>query len=236
MKSELISIRPDARVESKGCHGTLEREEWRPVKGYEGLYEVSSFGRVRSLDRWVRFRNTTSFKKGQILKQRLHKLGYYILRLANNQGIRASHQVHRLVMSAFVPNPDNLPMVNHRNEVKTSNYPDNMEWCDAKYNVNYGTCVMRGVAKRKGMKRTKETCEKISISNMGKKRSPETCKILREKSSKPVLQCDLEGRLIAEWESMKVAQQILGIWSANISKCCKGKVKTAGGFIWRYKK
>lgn len=141
MKSELINVRPDARKESHGCTGVLEREEWRPIKGYEGLYEVSSFGRVRSLAR------LSDGKRNVRLQSRIRKLsndggGYHIVNL-NRDGQNHLCKVHRLVMDAFVPNPNNLPMVNHRNEDKTANYPDNMEWCDNYYNSTYGTCNAR---------------------------------------------------------------------------------------------
>ena len=114
-------------------------EEWRPIEGYEGLYEVSSYGKVRSLDRYDRMNR---FWKGRILKSYTDTVGYLNVRLCSNGKLK-HHLVHRLVAKAFIPNPDNLPQVNHRDEYKNNNRVENLEWCDGKYNVNYGTRKIR---------------------------------------------------------------------------------------------
>lgn len=116
-------------------------EEWRPIEGYEGLYEVSSYGRVRSLDRYVKGKGYR-LHKGKVLIPVKSKLGYLQLNLYYN-GKRHQSKIHRLVAQAFLPNPDNLPMINHKDEDKTNNNVDNLEWCSAKYNVNYGTSRIR---------------------------------------------------------------------------------------------
>lgn len=100
-------------------------ERWRPVKGYEGFYEVSSLARVRSLPRVS--------TKGKILKATMFNTGYYYVDLSKN-GTRTKKQVHRLVAQSFIPNPDNLPQVNHKDGVKTNLSLDNLEWCTARYN------------------------------------------------------------------------------------------------------
>ena len=104
-------------------------EEWKNVIGYEGLYEVSSIGNVRN----VRRNTLLRFSKNQ---------GYIQVYLYKN-GIRNGFKVHRLVAQAFIPNPDNLPQVNHKDEDKTNNRVDNLEFCDAKYNLSYGTARIR---------------------------------------------------------------------------------------------
>ena len=110
-------------------------EEWRPVVGYEGLYEVSNTGRVRSLDKYD---SMNRFLRGRILRLFTDGLGYLRAQLYSNSK-RKSFLVHRLVAQAFIPNPDNLPQVNHRDENPSNDNVENLEWCDAKYNSNYGT-------------------------------------------------------------------------------------------------
>lgn len=110
-------------------------EIWKPVVGYEGLYEVSSYGRVRSLDRYDRMNR---FCEGRILKLCANRLGYLKAGLCSNDK-KKQYLVHRLVAEAFIPNPNNLPIINHKDENPSNNNVDNLEWCTAKYNSNYGT-------------------------------------------------------------------------------------------------
>lgn len=114
-------------------------EEWRPIVGYEGLYEVSSYGRVRSFDKYD---SMNRFYEGRILKLFADRLGYLRAQLYSNSK-RKSFLVHRLVAEAFIPNPDNLPQVNHIDENPSNDNVDNLEWCSAKYNSNYGTRIDR---------------------------------------------------------------------------------------------
>lgn len=114
-------------------------EIWKPVVGWEGLYEVSNLGNVKVLDRFVNsgIKNNSSVKRrGQILKQ-YDKRGYMQVTLTLN-GKRKYCNVHRLVAEAFIPNPDDLPQINHKDENKLNNNVNNLEWCTAKYNCNYG--------------------------------------------------------------------------------------------------
>lgn len=103
-------------------------EQWRPIAGYEGLYEISSLGRVKSL----------KFDKEKILKPRNDSYGYLQVDICRNGKVK-TFKVHKLVAEAFIPNPMELPEVNHRDEVKTNNCVGNLEFCDCKYNSNYGT-------------------------------------------------------------------------------------------------
>jgi hypothetical protein len=105
-------------------------EEWRDVVGYEGKYQVSSFARVKSL-------NYHRSGKEKILKL-FEVRGYLYVGFCNN-GNQKHPLVHRLVACAFIPNPDNLPFINHKDENTKNNFVENIEWCDPKYNVNYGT-------------------------------------------------------------------------------------------------
>ena len=114
-------------------------EEWRPVVGYEGLYEVSNTGQVRSLDRYIKNGHSSyRLHKGKVISLLKGEYGYIQVNLYYN-GKNYKKYVHRLVAQAFIPNPDNLPQINHKDEDKTNNRVDNLEWCTAKYNINYGT-------------------------------------------------------------------------------------------------
>ena len=108
---------------------SLEGEEWRPIKGYEGLYEVSNFGRVKSLcaGRW---------KSTMLRKPQLTKNGYKAVMLRKSGNVQLI-TIHRIVATAFLDNPDGLREVNHKDEDKTNNHVDNLEWCTRKYNQNY---------------------------------------------------------------------------------------------------
>ena len=116
-------------------------EEWRPIPNYEGLYEVSNMGRVRSLDRMETFDGVARPRKGKELSQ-IPKRGYLLVKLCKDGRVRAAY-VHRIVASAFIPNPNGLPEVNHKDECKTNNDVSNLEWCDRTYNARYGTAPDR---------------------------------------------------------------------------------------------
>lgn len=185
----------------------LIEEIWRPVKDYEGLYEVSNLGRVRGVDRVVLSKNGKKrFYKGQTKKQKKDKDGYLTVDLSNN-GKHKTKKVHRLVAQAFIPNPDNLPIINHKDENPSNNRYDNLEWCTNEYNLNYGT-------------RNKRISEK-QINNV--------------KKSKQVFQYTLDGELVAIWPSTHEAGRN-GYHRNHISECCSGKqhCKTHKGYIWSY--
>lgn len=104
------------------------------IKGYEGLYAITSCGKV-----W-------SYKSNKFLAINNHKNGYQSVALSKN-GTKKRFLVHRLVAEAYLPNPDNLPEINHKDEIKSHNYINNLEWCDAKYNNSYGTKGERSARK-----------------------------------------------------------------------------------------
>ena len=157
----------------------------RDVKGYEGLYAVTSCGKV-----W-------SYKRRRFLTPVVNKKGYLCINLYKNEKLK-HFLIHRLVAQAYIPNPDNLPQVNHKDENKTNNCLQNLEWCNASYNINYGTGIER--------------------SSNGHK--------------KPILQFDLDGNLIREWQSATdVGKEV----QSNICHCLNGDRKTAIGYIWKYK-
>lgn len=116
-------------------------ENWKPVVGYEGLYEVSDWGRVRSLDKYIKnWPKGIRLVKGRVLKPGRHRKGYLLVVL-NKDGVMKTCKVHRLVAIAFIPNPDGLPQVNHKDENKHNNRVENLEWCDNKYNICYSQAM-----------------------------------------------------------------------------------------------
>ena len=125
----------------------------KPVEGYEGYYEVDQFGRVYALDRIVHVsdngREYDKPLKGGQMKQHMHSKGYKTVVLTKN-GKSETVYVHRLVAGAFINNPEGLPFINHKDEDKTNNFAENLEWCTNEYNVNYGTGKERRARKIRG--------------------------------------------------------------------------------------
>lgn len=168
-------------------------EIWKDIPGYEGIYQISDCGRVKSIS------------KGIILKPRVNRKGYLLVGLSKRNK-REMVQVHRIIAHVFIPNPDNLPQVNHKDENKTNNHASNLEWCTNEYNCNYGTHNKRMAA---------------TLTN-------------RMDLSKPVLQMLKDGRIIKKYPSIHQAARETGVNCGNIGVVCKGERKTAGGYIWRY--
>lgn len=169
-------------------------EQWKPIENYEGLYEVSSLGRIKSLPRWKQNHSKLEYIEEKILKQGFNGK-YYHVRLSKDGKVKI-YLIHKLVAEAFLDNPNNYPCVNHKDENKLNNNVNNLEWCTQKYNCNYGK---------------RNNCLRKRIG-----------------------QYDLQENLIREWQGMRVASRELNICYSSIYKCCKGKLKTAGNFIWRY--
>lgn len=109
-------------------------ETWKYVHGYEGIYQVSNLGRVRSVDRLL---SDGRNRKGVMLKPYVDKDGYKHVTLTANSTSK-HYFVHRLVAEAFIENPNGLPQINHKDETRDNNNVNNLEWCDARYNLVYG--------------------------------------------------------------------------------------------------
>jgi hypothetical protein len=125
------------------------QEEWRPVKGYEGVYEVSSLGRIKRVEGHARFlsRNGKESRREvreRIMSQSESKIGRISVMLSK-ENVRKRISVHRIVAEAFVKNDDPIHKteINHKDENPRNNIPSNLEWCDRKYNMNYGTLPQR---------------------------------------------------------------------------------------------
>ena len=121
----------------------MSKEIWRAIPNYEGIYEVSNLGRVKSIEREIVDKNNRIMNRKEIiLKQCTDKKGYKRVKLFAD-GKTLNTRVHRLVALAFIPNPENLPQVNHKDEIKSNNLVENLEWCSAQYNTMYGTRLER---------------------------------------------------------------------------------------------
>jgi hypothetical protein len=115
-------------------------EIWKNISGYEGLYQVSNFGRVKSFCKWKR----ASCPDEYILKDSINNRGYHQVMLYKNT-VKKKFLVHRLVAEAFIPNPENLPHINHIDENTGNNSVENLEWCTPQYNNCYGTARFRAM-------------------------------------------------------------------------------------------
>lgn len=179
-------------------------ELWKDIKDYEGFYQVSNLGRVRSLKR---IDNNNHPVKERILATGKKENGYLIVTLWKN-GKGKTFMVHRLVAKTFIPNPMKYNSVNHKDEIKSNNCIKNLEWCTHKYNINYNDLHKR-------------ITKKIDYKSIGKKRR------------KKVYQFDLIGNLIKVWDSL-VETSAEHFNPNTISKCCRGELKTYKGYIWSY--
>ena len=132
---------------------TAAVEVWKDIPGLDGAYQVSTFGRVRSVDRiyYKQYKDghgAYTHHKGRILKQRLNEHGYWIVSIVYKCK-SMTFLVHRLVAIVFIPNPDNFPEVNHKDENPLNSHVDNLEWCDRLYNIRYGTGIERHMKPRR---------------------------------------------------------------------------------------
>lgn len=182
----------------------MTEEIWRDIEGYEGLYQVSDQGRVKSLKRVIMKRDGRKLTINEcILKPVATREGYLQVTLYA-PGKQKILSVHRLVCEAFHENPHCKPQVNHVNENKKDNRACNLEWMTAKENMNFGT-------------RNKRAGKKIAKA-----------------LSKPVAQCTLDEKVIKVWQSTREAERKAGFNHSDIGHAANGRYKTHKGFIWKY--
>lgn len=210
------------------------KEMWKDILGYEGLYQVSNLGDVRSL-------KYAGGNKVKMLKQATVN-GYKRVSLVKN-GKGKNYLVHRLVAIAFIPNPDNLPIVNHKNEDKTNNNVNNLEWCTQEYNINYGTRNERASESMRGENNpcygkhySEEYKKKLSEKMRGENNPYYGKKGKEHPKSKPILMYDRKGNFIKRFDSIGDANEHFGKARncSHIGECLRGRKKTAYGYVFKY--
>ncbi len=178
----------------------LPNEIWKDIPGYKGFYQASNLGRIK--------RMTAGKTREHILKQ--FQVGEYMSVGPSINNVKMQRRVHRLVAMAFIPNPNRFPCINHKDENKLNNTVANLEWCDVKYNCNYGTSILRCSESRKN-----------------------------NKYSKIVEKVDKQGNIVAIYPSLKECKRN-GYNIRIISQLCNQKrgcrYKTHKGYFWRFHK
>ncbi len=178
-----------------------------PVRGYE-RYTIESDGTI------------TNTHTGRVLKPIKAKNGYVHADLYDGKGGHKIFLVHRLVAEHFIPNPEQLPVVNHKDENPLNNNADNLEWCTNEYNSNFGTI----------RKRTREKMDPFYRSEAIKSQA----RINGSKRCKRVFQYAKDGKLLGMYMSGKEASRATSADHSHIIDCCNGKRQSAGGFVWKY--
>ena len=189
----------------------VDNQTYKSIPMFNGYY-IADGGDILS------FKHIERFPNGKRLSKQIDKLGYERVCLMKDKQLKHI-LVHRLVGETFIPNKttfksmpdenrDEIDLdkleINHKDENKLNNYVSNLEWCTHKYNSNYGTRTARII--------------------------PQTI----DKTRRPIDQYTMDGMLIKEWYSTNEAARTLGLIQQNITKCCQGKRKSVGGYMWKY--
>lgn len=190
-------------------------EVWKDIKGYEGLYQVSSLGRIKSLDRYIERKDgTVYFWKGKIMSPAISNTGYLVTSIYKNKK-KKQVQIHRLVAEAFIPNPNNRPEVNHINGKRNDARIDNLEWVNRSENQLHAFRVLgRGYVLP-----TKEQMQK-KVDKKGKKIIQYEIKVIISEK--------------ARYKSIREAERQTGVVRTSISRCCKHIQEKAGKYIFRF--
>lgn len=188
------------------------KEIWENIKDYEGLYQISNSGRVKSMKKTVSNKGSyggTCTYHSKILKTYIDTTGYEIVVLSNSNK-KTTKRIHRLLAETFIPKVDGKCFVNHIDGNKLNNSIENLEWCTHQENIQHAW-----------------DNKLISIGNRNKKG-------INNKKSIKVDQYTKDNLFIKRWDCIRDVERELKIANQNISKCCKGIYKTCGGYIWKY--
>lgn len=237
-------------------------EKWKPIPGFEGLYEASTEGRIRSVDKIIKMYHGGEWvRKGDIRTPTLNHSGYLRLSLCKG-GVQYPTTVHRLIAKTWLENPKNFSEVNHKNENKTDNRVSNLEWCSRDYNISYGTARKRaGVANGRpviqytlggdkiqefysgyeAQRRLGVLEQNINLCCLGKRQqaggfrwkyADDRTPFQEYRPNKSPVLQKKNGKIIGEFTSITEAYEKTGI--NNIGACCRGIINKAGGYQWEY--
>ena len=228
------------------------KEIWLAVKGFEGYYEVSNECKVRSVDRTIKDKNgVIKHLKGAVLKEyNSDEAGHKSVKMCRD-GKEYSFLVYRLGMEAFVPNPNNYPCVNHKDENPLNNLiyinedgtvnleKTNLEWCTKAYNNTYGTVKERAAAKMRGRKVPQEIIKKRADSQRGRKNTPEAIEKMRKSKESvmtPIIATNIKTGEKFNFVSQAEAERELKISHRLINRVLKSKsgITQAGGYRFEY--
>lgn len=179
-------------------------EIWKDIEGYEGLYQVSNMGRVRSLER-TRSMNQDRVRKpvpvpGRILVPQKKKAGYLGVVLSKD-GKQRNVRIHCIVAKSFLPNPEGKPQVNHINGIKSDNRLSNLEWATNSENQQHALAT--------------------GLRDMSQRR-------------KAIFQYDMSGKFIRSWNGAVEVEKETGMSQRYVASCCRGEERSAYGFVWKY--
>lgn len=198
----------------------LDGEIWKSISGYEGVYEISNLGRVKSLDRTVTEKTTGKQKtlKGRILKHSIGPYGYPVVNLCKNGGGK-TFAVHRLLALAFIPNPENKPHIDHINRDTTDYRIENLHWVTPKENINNPNTI----------EYCRKNVDKVAASKIANKTKKQKATATAPKT---VYQYSLSGDLISKFDSIKDAGKALGISPTGIGQVVDKPCFTFHGYLW----
>ena len=180
------------------------KEIWKPINGYEGFYEISSLGRVRSLYRKVKCGKCHITIKEHLLNPQICNTNGYYMVMLSKEGVSRRFLIHRLIAEAFIPNTANKPFIDHINGIRTDNRIENLRWCTNRENLTFP----------------------IAYENRIK------CKSSISKSVAQIDR--YTGETIKVYRSTGEVQRQCGFKNQNIGRCCRGIKPTAYGYKWRY--
>lgn len=219
-------------------------EKWKEIKGYEGLYQVSNEGRVRSVERFVEYLVKGKYPAKRlfpstILKTHINNNGYELVDL-HYKGEKDKRSVHRLVAETFIPNLEKKPTVNHKNHVRTDNRVENLEWAtypeqfDEIWKDNNIGKVYSEESKKKMSISQKKRFENEESLMKGKHHKEDTKEKISDKNSKTIYQYTIDNKLVGVFKNSILASQETGFPQASINKYAHGKYFSKQRNKWYY--